>query len=86
MEKIKIERLHGVYYKLSDCFGEIETSKSYIDIKRLYDTYVLDKELQEELYSGYNMNITIEKETYENGCLIDSEVILNYDNNDNFNY
>lgn len=86
MEKITITHLHGVYYKLSDCFGEIETARSYDDIKRLYDTYALDKDLQEELYSGYNMNLRLEKETYEDGRLIDSEVILHYDYNDNSNY
>lgn len=79
MEKIKITELNGVYYKLSDCFGEIETSKNYDDIKRLYDTYVLDKDLQEELYAGYNINLILEKETYENGRFIESVVLLNYD-------
>lgn len=76
---IKITNLNGVYYKLSDCFGEIETSQNYDKIKNLYDSYVLDKDLQEELYSGYNMNLMVEKETYENGRYIDSEVLLHYD-------
>ena len=80
MEKIKIERLHGVYYKLSDCFGEIETSRDYDKIKELYNTYALDKDLQEELYSGYNMNLKLEREIYNNGRFVDSEVILHYDN------
>ena len=79
MEKIKITHLHGVYYKLSDCFGEIETSRDYDKIKDLYDTYALDKDLQEEMYSGYNMNLTLEKETYIDGRFISSEVLLNYD-------
>ena len=79
MEKITITHLHGTYYKLSDCFGEIETSRDYDKIKELYDTYALDKDLQEELYSGYNMNLKLEKETYIDGRFIDSEVILHYD-------
>ena len=79
MEKIKITHLHGVYYRLSDCFGEIETSCDYDKIKDLYDTYALDKDLQEEMYSGYNMNLTLEKEIYDNGRFISSEVLLNYD-------
>ena len=80
MEKIKITHLNGVYYRLSDCFGEIEFSRDYNVIKGIYDTYVLDKDLQEELYSGYNMNIRIEKETYIDGRFVESEVILEYDN------
>lgn len=80
MEKITITHLNGVYYTLYDCYEEIETSRDYDKIKDLYDTYVLDKDLQEELYSGYNMNLKLEKDTYEDGRLIDSEVVLRYEN------
>jgi len=77
MEKIKITHLHGVYYKLSDCFGEIEFSKDYNYIKRIYDSYIYDNELNDNAeYIGLDMNLTLEKETYENGRFIGSEVVL----------
>ena len=76
MEKIKITKLHGVYYKLSDCYGEIETSRSYDKIKELYDTYKDDKYLQEEMYGGCDMQLRIEKEVYEDGHYCYSEEVL----------
>lgn len=81
MEEIKITRLNGAYYRLSDNFGEIEFSRSYDKIKSIYDNYVLDKDLQEEMYSGYGFHIVLEKEVYDNGRLIDNETLLEYEYN-----
>lgn len=80
MEKIRITKLHGVYYKLSDCFGEIEFSKDYNYVKRIYDSYISDNELNDNAeYIGLDLNLILEKEIYDNGRFIDSEVLLNYD-------
>ena len=79
MEKIRIKRLNGVYYRLSDTYGEIEFSNDYNKIKSIYDNYVLDKDLQEEMYSGYGFHIILEKEVYDNGRLIDNEPLLEYE-------
>lgn len=81
MEEIKITRLNGVYYKLSDNYGEIEFSKDYNKIKSLYDNYTTDKELQEELYGVSGFHIILEKEVYDNGRLIDNEPLLEYEYN-----
>ena len=76
MEKITITHLHGTYYTLYDCYGEIETSKNLMYLKELYNAFNTDNELKNEMYGGADMQLHIEKETYDNGRIIDSEVII----------
>ena len=76
MEKITITCLHGTYYTLYDCYGEIETSRNYNKIKELYEDIKNDKFLQEDVYINGDMGLRIEKNVYdENGRFIDSEVV-----------
>ena len=76
MEIIKIERLDGTYYTLYDCYGEIEQSKDLQHLKELYNTYNTDDELRNEMYGGADMGLRIEKEIYDDGRCIDSEVLF----------
>lgn len=75
MERITITHLNGVYYTLYDCYGEIETSQDYNKIIEIYNSFKNDRYLQEEFYNSTYMKLRIEKDTYEDGRLIDSEVI-----------